>query len=85
MTTPLGIIFSTEEKAVAQTSLKLLESTVKSLIVEFDQEKFEELLSSGFISPNSQARFVLKSLRRLLIKKPICFLTKQVAQPLLRV
>ena len=53
MATPLGIVFSTEEKAVAQTNLKLLESTVKSLIVEFDQEKFEELLSSGPLVPTS--------------------------------
>ena len=50
MTTPLGTIFSTIEKAVAQADLKLLESTIESL-VEFDQEKFEQLLSSGSNSP----------------------------------
>ena len=39
-----------------QTNLKLLGSMVKSLIVEFDQEKFEELLSSGSISPKVSSR-----------------------------
>jgi len=43
MATPLGTIFSTDEKAVAQANLKLIGSTVESLVVEFDQEKFELL------------------------------------------
>jgi len=51
MATPLGNVFSTDEKAIAQVDFKLLGSTVESLIVEFNQEKFEELLSSGSISP----------------------------------
>ena len=52
MATPLGKVFSTNEKAVEQADLKLLGSTIKSLLVEFFQEKFEQLLSSGSISPS---------------------------------
>ena len=46
MATPLGNTFSTDEKAVAQADLKLLDSNIESLIVEFNQEKFEQFLSS---------------------------------------
>ena len=53
MMTPLGSVFSTDEKTIAQIDLKLLESKVESLVVEFDQEKFEELLSLSSISPKS--------------------------------
>ena len=41
MATPLGIFFSTDEKAVAQADFKMIESTIESLFVEFDKEKFE--------------------------------------------
>ena len=51
MATPLGTVLSTNEKAVAQADLKFLGSTVESLIVKFDQEKFEQFLSLGSISP----------------------------------
>ena len=51
MTTPLGTTFSTDKKVVAQTDLKFIGSTIESLIVELDQEKFEQLLSSGSVSP----------------------------------
>ena len=62
MATLLGIIFSTNEKDIAQADLKLLRSTVELLVVEFDTEKFEQLLSSGSIILKSQARLALKSL-----------------------
>ena len=54
MATPLGTVFSTNEKIVAQAEVKFLGSTVKSLVVEFDQEKYKELLSSGSISPKTR-------------------------------
>ena len=50
MATPLGIVLSTYEKAVAQADLKLIGSTVESLIIESDQEKFKQYLSSGPVS-----------------------------------
>ena len=53
MATLLGNSFSTYEKAIAQIDLKLLESTIESLIIEFDQEKYEQFLSSGSIRPKA--------------------------------
>jgi len=45
MATPLGTSsLPIDENTVAQADLRLLGSTVESL-VEFDQEKFEKLLS----------------------------------------
>ena len=38
---------------MAQADVRLLDETVDSLIVEFDQEKFEEFLSSGFAIPKA--------------------------------
>ena len=51
MATQLGTSFFTDEKAVAQADVQLLEKMVESLVVEFDQEKFEEFLSSSSASP----------------------------------
>ena len=63
MAIPLRSSFYINEKAVAQADLKLLESTVESLVVEFDQEKFEKLLSSGSISPKSTRQYRKVSLK----------------------
>jgi len=41
----LGTFFSTDENVVAQTDVRLLRKTVESLVVEFDQGKFDESLS----------------------------------------
>ena len=40
MATPMGNVFSTDEKAMAQANVKLFGSTVELLVLEFDQEKF---------------------------------------------
>ena len=53
MPTLLGIIFSTDEKFIAYADVKLLGSTVESPVIEFDQEKYEKLLSSGVVSPKA--------------------------------
>ena len=50
MATPLGTSFSTDENVMAQADVRLLGKTVESLVIEFDQEKFEEFLSSGSAS-----------------------------------
>ena len=58
MPTLLGITFSTDEKVAMQIDLKLIGSTVESLVIEFvDQEKFEQLLSSGSVSPKSMRKY----------------------------
>ena len=56
MATPLGISYFTDEEMVAQSDTKLLGSTVESLMVEFDQERYEKFLSTGFSSPKSTRR-----------------------------
>ena len=61
MVTPLGTIFSTDEKAVAQADVRLIESTFESLVIEFDQEKFEEFLSSGSKSPKVTQQYHIVS------------------------
>ena len=53
MATPLENSFSTDENAVAQANVRLLGKTVESLVIEFDQGKFEEFLSSGSASPKA--------------------------------
>ena len=51
MATPLGTTFSTDEQVVAQGDITFMGKTIESLIVEFDQVKYEEFLSSGSKSP----------------------------------
>jgi len=53
METPLEITLSTDEKAIAQVDLKLLGSSIESLVVEFDKKKFGKLLFLGSITPKS--------------------------------
>jgi len=47
MATPLGTTFSTDEQIVGQGDVSFMEKMVESHVMEFDQEKFEEFLSSG--------------------------------------
>ena len=54
MAIPLGISFSTDEQVVAQGNVTYMEKMVESLIMEFDQAKYEELLSSGSKSPRAR-------------------------------
>ena len=54
MATPLGTIFSTDEQVVAQGDVTYMGKMVESLIVEFDQAKYEEILSSGSKSPRAR-------------------------------
>ena len=44
MATLLGITFSTDEQVVAQGDVTYMRKTVESLVVEFDQAKYEEFL-----------------------------------------
>jgi len=57
MATPLGILFSTDENAVAQANVQLLRKTVKSLVIEYDQRKFKELLSLGSANPRIMRQY----------------------------
>ena len=85
MATPLGKVFSTDEKAIAQADLKLLGSTVESLVVEFDQERFEQLFSSGSISSKVSSKTCSQVSSQTSHRKAHKPFDKAVAQPLLRV
>jgi len=47
MATLLGTVFSTDENMVVQADVNFIGRTIESLVVEFDQAKYEEYLSSG--------------------------------------
>ena len=53
MATPLGTTFSIDEQVMAQGDVTFIVRTVESLIVEFDQTKYEEFFSSGSKSPRA--------------------------------
>ena len=55
MATPLGTSFSDEE-VVVQSDVHLTGTTVETLVVEFDQAKFEEAISSGSLSPKAMRK-----------------------------
>ena len=42
---------------MAQVDLKMIRSIFESLVVEFGQEKFEQFLSPGFVSPKSMLKY----------------------------
>ena len=48
--------FSTNEKMVSQCDNQALRSTVEMLIIQFKQEKFKQLLSTGKMSPLSMCK-----------------------------
>ena len=54
MATPLGNTFVTDEQIVAQGDVFYKGKMVESLVVEFDQAKYEEFLSSGSKSPRTR-------------------------------
>ena len=54
MATPLGTTFVTDEQIVAQGDVLYKRKMVESLVVEFDQAKYEEFLSSGSKSPKTR-------------------------------
>ena len=51
MATPLGTYFSTVENQVSQCDDQTLGSIAETLVIHFDQEKFEQLLYGGITSP----------------------------------
>jgi len=57
MATTVGEIFSTTEKIVAQHDDVAVGDMVETLVIEFDQDKYEELLVSGKSSPVSTRKY----------------------------
>ena len=54
MVTLRGTTFSTDEKVVAQGDITFMRKMVESLVMEFNQAKYEEFLSSGSKSPRAR-------------------------------
>ena len=54
METSLGTTFSTDEQVMAQGDVTYMGKTIESLVVEFDQVKYKEFLSSGSKSPRAR-------------------------------
>lgn len=54
MATPLGIYFSTDEKVVSQHDVMTIGSIEEVLVIQFDQEKFEDFLAKGSTSPSTR-------------------------------
>ena len=53
MATPLGSAFSTDEIVVSQCDNKSVGDDVEILVIEFNQDKFEEMISQDGSSPLS--------------------------------
>jgi len=54
MATSLGTTFSTDGQVVAQGNVTCIRKVVESLVVKFDQEKYEEFLSFSSKSPRAR-------------------------------
>ena len=86
MVTLLGTIFSTNEKIVSQCNNQTLKSTAVVVIIEFDQEKFEQHLSQGSKSPLSVHKHRKDFLKSTFVEakqaqhepKPVSIRAKQV-------
>jgi len=53
METPLEKVFFNNKKTVPQCNDKILSFTVEILVIQFDQERFKQILSEGGSSPTS--------------------------------
>jgi hypothetical protein len=53
MATSLGSSFSTDEKEVSQCDNKSIGDNAEILVIEFNQDKFEEMISQDGTSPHS--------------------------------
>jgi len=76
MATLLGTVFSTDKKVVSQHDDQTLGSTIETLVISFDQEKFEEILSQVSNNPLSMHKhkkiFVAKTPFAISLKEASC-------------
>ena len=75
MTTLLGKIFFNNKKTVPQCDDETLGSTAETLVIQFDQERFEQILSEGGSNPTS-AR---KHMKISVAKSPLTTAQEQVS------
>ena len=74
MKTPLETLFSNNEKKMFPCNDETFESSAKTLVIQFDQEKFEEVLSGGGKSPSN----VHKHRKISVVRSPLITVEKQV-------
>ena len=79
--TLLGKAFSTAENQVSQCDDQTLGSIAKTLVIHFDQEKFDQLLSGGSKSP----LHVCKHKKVSVAKVPLATSRKQVSVETIKV
>ena len=75
MATLLGKVFFNNKKTLPQCDDETLGSNAEILVIQFDQERFEQILSKGGSSPTS-AR---KHRKILVVRSPLATARKQVS------
>jgi len=75
MATPLKNFFFNNKKMTPQCNDGTLGSTVETLVIQFDQEKFELLLSEGGSSPTTARKHKKISV----VRSPLTTVEKQVS------
>ena len=74
------MIFSTNKKTVSQHNDQVLETATKTLVISFDQEKFEEILSQGgnnLLSMRKHRKIILPKALLVVLLKVAFFEVKQ--------
>ena len=72
--TPLGTFFSNNEKITLQCNDETFGSIVETLVIHFDQERFEQVLSGGGKSHSN----VHKHRKISVVRSPLTTVEKQV-------
>ena len=75
MATPLGKVFFNNKRTVSQCDDETLGSNAETLVIQFDQERFEQILSEGGSSPIN----VRKHRKISLARSPLAIARKQVS------
>jgi len=75
MVTSLGNFLFNKKKMAPQSDDETLGSTAKTLVIQFDQERFEQLLSESGSSPIS----VRKHRKISVVRSPLTTTRKQVS------
>jgi len=81
MATPLGNTFSTAENQVSQCDDQSIGSIAETLVIHFDQEKFEQLLSVGTEIPLHVRKYKKVSIAKV----PLATSEKQVSVETIKV
>ena len=75
MAIPLGTVFFNYKKMVSQCNDETLGSITEKLVIQFDQERFEQILSEGGSSPIN----VREHRKISVVRSPLTTVRKQVS------